>query len=266
MRSTAMLIRESTSSPIPALIARRRRTTLGVGIRIILAGPRLYPDVPRRVADLPLIVEPGECGLSCQPARVVNLLTARALRSLHGLWYREKMSLSTRIRLAPAIFIGLLVFFSAYAWADTGAHRTGSDGADALPPGALNTSPSPYLRGAAGEPIRWQPWAATTFALAHRLKRPLLIDIGAGWCHWCHVMDDTTYADPQVVAKLNSSFVPVKVDMDVRPDVDSFYQNAAARLTGAGGWPLTCLPHRPERCFMPRVICRLCGSPTARQP
>ena len=150
------------------------------------------------------------------------------------------MSLSTRIRLAPAIFIGLLVFFSAYAWADTGAHRTGSDGADALPPGALNTSPSPYLRGAAGEPIRWQPWAATTFALARRLKRPLLIDIGAGWCHWCHVMDDTTYADPQVVAKLNSSFVPIKVDMDVRPDIDSFYQNAAARLTGAGGWPLTC--------------------------
>jgi uncharacterized protein YyaL (SSP411 family) len=150
------------------------------------------------------------------------------------------MSLSTRIRLASAIFIGLLVFFSAYARADTGAHRKGSDGADVLPHGALNTSPSPYLRGAAGEPIRWQPWAATTFALARRLKRPLLIDIGAGWCHWCHVMDDTTYADPQVVAKLNSSFVPVKVDMDVRPDIDSFYQNAAARLTGAGGWPLTC--------------------------
>src|SRR5215471_16405349 len=240
MRSTAMLIRESTSSPIPALIARRRRTTLGVGIRIILAGPRLYLDVPRRVADLPLIVEPGEGGLSYQPARVVNLLTARALRSLHGLWYREKMSLSTRIRLAPAIFIGLLVFFSAYAWADTGAHRTGSDGADALPPGALNTSPSPYLRAAAGGPIRWQPWAETTLALARRLKRPLLIDIGAGWCHWCHVMDDTTYADPQVAAKLNSSFVPVKVDMDVRPDIDSYYQNAAAHLTGAGGWPLTC--------------------------
>jgi uncharacterized protein len=200
----------------------------------------LYPDVPRRVADLPLIVEPGKDGLSYQPARVVNSLTARALRSLHGLCYREKMSLSTRIRLASAIFIGLLVFFCAYARADTGANRKGSDGVDGLPAGALSTSPSPYLREAAGGPIRWQPWAETTFALARRLKRPLLIDIGAGWCHWCHVMDDTTYADPQVAAKLNTRFVPVKVDMDVRPDIDSFYQNAAARLTGAGGWPLTC--------------------------
>ena len=149
------------------------------------------------------------------------------------------MSLSTRIRLASAIFIGLLVFFLAHARAYAGASRKGSDRADALPTGALNTSPSPYLREAAGGPIRWQPWAETTLALARRLKRPLLIDIGAGWCHWCHVMDDTTYADPQIAAKLNSSFVPIKVDMDVRPDIDSFYQNAAARLTGAGGWPLT---------------------------
>src|SRR6516165_12182633 len=148
MRRIAMLMSESTSSPIPALIARRRRTTLGVGIRIILAGPRLYLDVPRRVADLPLIVEPGECCLSYQPARVVKLLTARALRSLYGLCYREKMSLSTRIRLASAIFIGLLVFFLAHARAYAGASRKGSDRADALPTGALNTSPSPYLREA----------------------------------------------------------------------------------------------------------------------
>lgn len=151
------------------------------------------------------------------------------------------MSLSTRIRLASAIFIGLLVFFPAHARAaDAGASRKANDRADALPTGALNTSPSPYLREAAGGPIRWQPWAETTLALARRLKRPLLIDIGAGWCHWCHVMDATTYADPQIAAKLNSSFVPIKVDMDVRPDIDSLYQNAAARLTGAGGWPLTC--------------------------
>jgi len=67
-----------------------------------------------------------------------------------------------------------------------------------------------------------------------------MIDIGAVWCHWCHVMDATTYADPQVAAALNSEFVPVKVDTDERPDLDEYYQNAAAQLTGAGGWPLTC--------------------------
>lgn len=53
-------------------------------------------------------------------------------------------------------------------------------------------------------------------------------------------MDQTTYADPEVVAELNRNFVPVKVDTDERPDIDGYYQNAAAHLTGAGGWPLTC--------------------------
>jgi hypothetical protein len=67
-----------------------------------------------------------------------------------------------------------------------------------------------------------------------------MIDIGAVWCHWCHVMDATTYADPEVAATLNREFVPVKVDTDERPDLDEYYQNAAAQLTGAGGWPLTC--------------------------
>jgi uncharacterized protein YyaL (SSP411 family) len=67
-----------------------------------------------------------------------------------------------------------------------------------------------------------------------------MIDIGAVWCHWCHVMDATTYADPQVAAALNREFVPVKIDTDERPDLDAYYQNAAAQLTGAGGWPLTC--------------------------
>ena len=68
----------------------------------------------------------------------------------------------------------------------------------------------------------------------------MIIDIGAVWCHWCHVMDQTTYADPEVAAELNRNFVPVKVDTDERPDIDGYYQNAAAHLTGAGGWPLTC--------------------------
>jgi len=97
-----------------------------------------------------------------------------------------------------------------------------------------------YLREASSSAIRWQPWSPATLALARSLKRPVIIDIGAVWCHWCHVMDATTYADPEVVAALNREFVPVKVDTDQRPDLDEYYQNAAAQLTGAGGWPLTC--------------------------
>jgi uncharacterized protein len=97
-----------------------------------------------------------------------------------------------------------------------------------------------YLREASTSAIRWQPWSPEALKLAQSLNRPIMIDIGAVWCHWCHVMDETTYADPAVAAVLNGEFVPVKVDSDERPDIDEYYQNAAGALTGAGGWPLTC--------------------------
>ena len=148
------------------------------------------------------------------------------------------MHLSTRILIALVIFVGALAFSAPCLRAASDPKH--SNQADALPSGALDASSSLYLREAARSPIRWQPWGDPTFALARRLKRPMLIDIGAVWCHWCHVMDDTTYSDPQVIAALNSGYVPVKVDADQRPDVDALFQNAAARLTGAGGWPLTC--------------------------
>ncbi len=54
---------------------------------------------------------------------------------------------------------------------------------------------SAYLRGAAEQPIDWHPWGPEPFELAKRLHRPILLDIGAVWCHWCHVMDEGTYAD-----------------------------------------------------------------------
>ncbi len=115
-----------------------------------------------------------------------------------------------------------------------------TSGADALPAKALANSPSLYLREAAAGAVRWQPWNETTLTLARTLNRPMLIDIGAVWCHWCHVMDETTYADAEVAHLLNASFVPVKIDSDQRPDLDGYYQDAASRLSGAGGWPLTC--------------------------
>ncbi|MGH7950115.1 MAG: thioredoxin domain-containing protein, partial [Candidatus Binataceae bacterium] len=123
--------------------------------------------------------------------------------------------------------------------ADGAATPHSTDGASALPRGALAGSPSLYLRDAANSPIRWQRWSEPTFALARKLNRPLLIDVGAMWCHWCHVMDETTYADPKVIDLLNRRYVPVKVDADERPDVDGLYQ-VAARAFAAGGWPLTC--------------------------
>ena len=144
--------------------------------------------------------------------------------------YRAIYRMSTRTILAS---VAILCFLNTQASA-------GSESANALPAGALKSSPSMYLREASSSAIRWQAWSPRTLALARSLNRPILIDIGAVWCHWCHVMDETTYADPEVAAALNSNFVPVKVDSDERPDIDEYYQNAAAQLTGAGGWPLTC--------------------------
>src|SRR3989454_878982 len=68
---------------------------------------------------------------------------------------------------------------------------------------------------------------------------PILLDIGAVWCHWCHVMDGESYEDPGVAETLNRDFVCIKVDRDERPDVDTRYQRAVQALTGQGGWPLT---------------------------
>lgn len=99
---------------------------------------------------------------------------------------------------------------------------------------------SPYLRSAAEQPVAWQQWGEDAFALARELDRPIWLDIGAIWCHWCHVMDRESYENADIAALINQSFVPIKVDRDERPDIDSRYQAAHAALNGrGGGWPLT---------------------------
>ncbi|MEO6066509.1 MAG: thioredoxin domain-containing protein [Gemmatimonadales bacterium] len=103
----------------------------------------------------------------------------------------------------------------------------------------LNTATSAYLTSAAHQPVPWWPWCAEAFAEAARLDRPILLDIGAVWCHWCHVMDGESYEDPAIAELLSENFVCIKVDRDERPDVDARYQRAVQALSGMGGWPLT---------------------------
>ena len=105
----------------------------------------------------------------------------------------------------------------------------------------LATESSPYLASAAHQPVHWRPWGEQAFEEARRADRPVLLDIGAAWCHWCHVMDRESYEDPGLAGFLNEHFVCVKVDRDERPDVDARYQRAVQALTGQGGWPLTAL-------------------------
>jgi len=107
------------------------------------------------------------------------------------------------------------------------------------PADLLEHSASSYLRSARHQPVRWHPWGDAAFALAESEDKPILLDIGAVWCHWCHVMDRESYENPRIAALINELFVAVKVDRDERPDVDARYQAAVAAITGQGGWPLT---------------------------
>ncbi|MGB6986217.1 MAG: DUF255 domain-containing protein, partial [Candidatus Aquilonibacter sp.] len=79
--------------------------------------------------------------------------------------------------------------------------------------------------------IDWQPWNAQTFARAQREDKPILLSISAVWCHWCHVMDETTYSNETVIETINDRYIPVRVDNDERPDVNARYN--------MGGWPTT---------------------------
>jgi uncharacterized protein YyaL (SSP411 family) len=103
----------------------------------------------------------------------------------------------------------------------------------------LGQSASAYLRSAAHQPIHWYPWGREAFNLAQTQDKPILLDIGAVWCHWCHVMDGESYENPALAELLNREFVCIKVDRDERPDVDARYQRAVQAMTQQGGWPLT---------------------------
>ncbi|MGB7844790.1 MAG: thioredoxin domain-containing protein [Candidatus Acidiferrum sp.] len=103
----------------------------------------------------------------------------------------------------------------------------------------LKDSASPYLRSAAHQPICWHEWGEDAFSRAKSEDKPVLLDIGAVWCHWCHVIDRESYENPEIAKIINEHFVPVKVDRDERPDVDSRYQSAISAISGQGGWPLT---------------------------
>ncbi len=104
---------------------------------------------------------------------------------------------------------------------------------------ALSGAASAYLRSAMHQPVGWMEWGEAAFDRAAKEDKPILLDIGAVWCHWCHVMDRESYEDPATAQIINEHFIAVKVDRDERPDVDTRYQSAISAISGQGGWPLT---------------------------
>ncbi len=106
-------------------------------------------------------------------------------------------------------------------------------------PNRLAGESSPYLLQHAHNPVDWYPWGPEALERARREDRPVFLSIGYSACHWCHVMERESFADPDVAALMNEAFVCVKVDREERPDLDGIYMKAVQALTGRGGWPLS---------------------------
>ena len=98
---------------------------------------------------------------------------------------------------------------------------------------------SPYLRMAARQKINWLPYCQEAFKKAKGEGKAVFLSSGAGWCHWCHVQAAESFEDPQVAEILNKEFVCIKIDRDLRPDIDRRYQEALAAMGHGGGWPLS---------------------------
>jgi len=103
----------------------------------------------------------------------------------------------------------------------------------------LDEEASPYLEQHADNPVNWQPWDDRALETAREHDVPIFLSVGYAACHWCHVMEAESFQDEDVASVLNERFVPIKVDREERPDVDSVYQTICQLVSGGGGWPLS---------------------------
>jgi len=114
-----------------------------------------------------------------------------------------------------------------------------SDDADPTARNRLDEAESPYLRQHADNPVNWQPWDQQALDAAAERDVPIFLSIGYAACHWCHVMEEESFQDAAIAETLNENFVPIKVDREERPDLDSVYMSICQQVTGRGGWPLS---------------------------
>lgn len=105
-------------------------------------------------------------------------------------------------------------------------------------PNRLAQAQSLYLRKHAENPVDWWPWSDAALAAARQSQRPIFLSIGYSSCHWCTVMEGEAFSDPTVADYLNAHYLPIKVDREERPDIDSIYMQALQMMIGQGGWPL----------------------------
>jgi uncharacterized protein YyaL (SSP411 family) len=108
--------------------------------------------------------------------------------------------------------------------------------------------------------IEWREWTKHSFDEAREKNKLVLLDLTATWCHWCHVMDDTTYADPGVARMINENFIPVRVDIDKRPDISDRYNRGGFPTTaflsdlGESVWGATFIPPSDMKRIMGSIL------------
>ena len=98
---------------------------------------------------------------------------------------------------------------------------------------------SPYLLQHAHNPVDWYPWGEEAFKKARAEDKPIFLSVGYSTCHWCHVMEEESFSNPEIAKIMNDNFISIKVDREERPDVDSIYMTAVQTMTGSGGWPMS---------------------------
>ena len=103
----------------------------------------------------------------------------------------------------------------------------------------LKYEKSLYLLQHADNPVNWFPWGKDAFSEAKSQNKPIFLSIGYSSCHWCHVMAHESFENDEIAEIINKLFIPIKVDREERPDIDSVYMLAIQVMTGHGGWPLT---------------------------
>lgn len=116
-------------------------------------------------------------------------------------------------------------------------------------PNRLVHEKSPYLLQHADNPVRWFPWSPEAFQKAQKENKPVFLSIGYSTCHWCHVMEKESFQDEELAGMMNETFVPIKVDREERPDIDSVYMDVCQVITGSGGWPLTIIMTPEKKPF-----------------
>lgn len=135
----------------------------------------------------------------------------------------------------------LVVFIVLFTFQNCKSNNSKEDTINYEHTNALVNESSPYLLQHAHNPVDWQPWNPEVLKRAAKENKLIIVSIGYSACHWCHVMEEESFADEAVAAFMNENFISIKVDREERPDIDKIYNDAVQLITGNSGWPLNCI-------------------------